>query len=483
MTNNIQHVDKKLTLKEKIAYGAGDFGNGFMFDLGQIYLLYFFTNIAHIDPIVAGGIFFFTKIFDAFMDPIAGIIIDSQKKVLVRGNKFRHVMIKGAVVLALLTVLTFTTFSGFDDTGRIVWAYATYMAWGCAYAFTNTSYGALSSVMTRDVVDRAELAKTRSMGSVGAQLVTGVLFMPIVGILVATIGGSDEGFEGNAYTITAAIMAICGVLAFYFCYTGTVEYILPTEAAIETARKEKKSIGTHIKEFGVVIFTNRALGCMILMQIFTIFSMNINNTMMKYFTKYNLDDTNGWIMPTINFVMMGCTVLASLSFPYLTKKFGKKKLTVFALIAGALADFINFLIPTSFTSFIILVTLGYVMLGVANGMTWAFVSDAIDYGHWNTGVRREGTTFAVFNFSRKIAQSLAGLISGLVLSISGYNANLKVQSDEALSGIKMSMTLYPAIALILAAAVIFFLYNLTDKRFKEMSDDLNNHKWKSGTFE
>lgn len=42
-TETVAATQEKLSLKEKISYGFGDFGNGFMFDLGQLYLLKFFT--------------------------------------------------------------------------------------------------------------------------------------------------------------------------------------------------------------------------------------------------------------------------------------------------------------------------------------------------------------------------------------------------------------------------------------------------------
>src|SRR3954469_1041045 len=99
---------QRLPLKEKIAYGFGDLGNGFMFDLGQAYLLKFYTDIAGLPGSVAGGVFIFTKIFDAFMDPIAGTYVDARKKVGRRG-RFRPVMLSGSIGLAILTVVTFTT--------------------------------------------------------------------------------------------------------------------------------------------------------------------------------------------------------------------------------------------------------------------------------------------------------------------------------------------------------------------------------------
>ena len=62
---------------------------------------------------------------------------------------------------------------------KIIYAYATYMLWGLVYSFTNVPYGSLASVMTRDVEDRSQLATYRQAGSLGAQLITGVAFVPI----------------------------------------------------------------------------------------------------------------------------------------------------------------------------------------------------------------------------------------------------------------------------------------------------------------
>lgn len=72
--------EHKLSLKEKVSYGFGDFGNGFMFDLGQIYLLKFFTDVAGIPAAFAGSIFLVSKLFAAVTDPIVGSAIDYRKR-------------------------------------------------------------------------------------------------------------------------------------------------------------------------------------------------------------------------------------------------------------------------------------------------------------------------------------------------------------------------------------------------------------------
>ncbi|MDN6206232.1 MAG: MFS transporter, partial [Staphylococcus simulans] len=76
----------KLPLKEKIAYGFGDLGNGMMFDLGQIYLLKFYTDVLGISATYAGLVFLISKIFDAFVDTGVGSYVDSRKNIGPRGK-------------------------------------------------------------------------------------------------------------------------------------------------------------------------------------------------------------------------------------------------------------------------------------------------------------------------------------------------------------------------------------------------------------
>ncbi len=141
---------------------------------------------------------------------------------------------------------------------------------------------------------------------------------------------------------------------------------------------------------------------------------------------------------------------------------------------AAVADGLNFLLPTNTVVFTILYSLSFVGIALPNGITWALVSDAIDYGHWRSGVRREGITYSMFNFSRKIAQAVAGGAAGFGLSLIGYvpkftsDPAMADQADGILQGIKSLQTLYPCIALTIAGAVLFFLYPLTDKRITEL---------------
>lgn len=440
---------KKLTLKEKISYGFGDMGNGFMFDMGQLYLLKFFTDIAGIPAAVAGGVFLFTKLFDAVVDPLAGTFIDSRRGKPGVG-KYRQIMLLSSIILAIISVFVFLA-PDFSLKGKIIYAYASYMAWGVAYSFTNIPYGTLAATMTQDPQERTSLASFRQLGSTMALLISTVVVVP----LVAKFNNPNLGWP-----VAIAIMALFGIGAFYVTFRNCRENV-------PVAKTETQKI--DFKDIVKTIFTNRPLLVLILMTIFSISAFNLRSAMLLYFCQYNLG--NKGLMAYVGFVAIGCSLLGVVAMPILSKKFGKKNTVIIGFAISIIADVINFIIPLHLITFILLQSIAYFGLSIPNGMTWALVSDAIDFGEWKTGEKRGAITYSVFNFSRKIAQSLAGFAAGIGLSLTGYIPKV-AQTAGALFGIKGLLLLYPAFALGIAIIIIATLYNLTDKRYLEIASDL-----------
>jgi len=440
----------KLSLKEKVSYGLGDFGNGFMFDMGQIYLLKFYTDVFGLAAATAGSIFLITKIFDAFMDPLAGAYIDS-RKYNPQNGKFRTIMFAGSIILGILSIFVFMS-PDLSPIGKMIFGYATYMLWGVGYSFTNVPYGALGASMTQDPVDRASLASWRQAGSLGALLITSVVVVPLV---------KQFADPHIGWPVVVALASLVGIIAFYFCFKNCKEVIVGKNLATG----EKFSV----KAMAKAVFVNKPLLAVILMTVFTISAYNIKSAMMIYYCQYNLGDIS--LMAYISFITIGCSCVGITFIPKLVKKFGKKNTALIGFGISATADIINYLLPGDIVTFTILASIAFVGISIPNGVTWAFVSDAIDFGEWKTGERREGITYSFFNFSRKIAQSLSGFTSGLVLTFVGYAPN-SVQTTEALGGIKGLLLLYPAVTILCAGIVIASLYSLTDKRHGEIVTEI-----------
>lgn len=441
--------EKRLSLKEKISYGFGDFGNGFMFDLGQIYLLKFFTDIAGLPAAAAGGIFLVSKFFNAIVDPMVGSSIDYRKNIGPRG-KFRPYLLFGSIVLAILTVFTFIS-PDISPAGKLIYAYVSYMIWGVGYSFVNIPYGSLGAAMTQNAQDRTQIASFRQMGSLGALLITSVVVMP----LVVKFDNPQVG-----YPVIMAVMCLVGVIGFYICYRNCKERIV-----VKEAQKEKLTVKSVIKTFT----GNKPLLTIVLMTIFSISAYNLKSAMLIYFAQYNLGNVG--LMAYMSFIIIGSSFIGVILLPKLVARFGKKRTAMIGFGICILADLTNFFMPSNIYIFTILASIAFIGISIPNGITWAFVSDIIDYGEWKSGSRKEATTYSLFNFSRKLAQALSGFLAGIGLSLIGYVPNV-TQKASTLIGIKGILTLYPAVALLLAMTVVGVLYKLTDEQHAKIVKDL-----------
>ncbi|WP_223593087.1 glycoside-pentoside-hexuronide (GPH):cation symporter [Neobacillus bataviensis] len=451
---------KKLTLKEKVSYGLGDVGNGFMFDMGQLYLLKFYTDVLGISAYWGGLVFLISKIFDAFADSSVGAFVDRRN--LGKRGKFRPFILFGSIPLAIMTVISFLA-PDFSSTGKIVFAFVTYMLFGLAYSFVNIPYGSLAASMTQDSVDRASLGSFRAIGSQFAMLVSGMTVIPIV---------SHFPNEKIGYAVGIAIMAAIGVIFHYICYRNTSENIVRAPKADQ----EKIPMSRLFK----LLLSNRPLIALCFVCLFMVAASNLRTAVQLYYLQYNLKNTG--LITLLSFTSVGIAVVGSFFIPTLVKRFGKKKTFIIGLIIGVAADAANFILPANIPTFLVLLSIGSLGLSFALGLPWVMVADTIDYHEWKTGERTEGVVYSSYSFFRKLAQALAGFIPGVALGLIGYVPNVQ-QTAETLLGIKGLMFLVPAVFNLIACVILIVVYNLTDKKYKNIIEELkvknSNEKLKS----
>lgn len=441
-------ASKKLTFKEKLSYGFGDIGNGLMFDMGQLYLLKFYTDVLGISAYWGGLVFLISKIFDAFADTSVGAFVDSRTNFSKRG-KFRPFILWGTVPLALMTVISFLA-PDFSDNGKIVWAFITYMGFGLAYSIVNIPYGSLSAAMTQDPIDRASLGSFRAIGSQMALLISGMAVIPIV----VQFANKEVG-----YIVAISVMVIFGIIFHLICYHNT------TENVIRAPKNEKVPLSTLFK----ALVSNRPLIVLCLAALFMITSSNIRNAVQLYYLEYNLK--NPELMSILSLLSIGLAVVGSMFIPTMVKRIGKKNTFMLGLLVCIASDVLNFVLPTSTATFLTIFSLGNFGLSFALGLPWVMIADSIDYHEWNSGERTEGIVYSTYSFFRKLAQALAGFIPGVALGLIGYVPNIQ-QSADTLLGLKGLLFLAPAALNIIGLIILFFCYNLTDNLYSKIVADL-----------
>ena len=96
-------------------------------------------------------------------------------------------------------------------------------------------------------------------------------------------------------------------------------------------------------------------------------------------------------------------------------------------------------------------------------VSWALITDVIDYSELKSGRREDGTVYALYSFARKLGQAASAGLTGLLLELIGYSAATRTDPvvQEGLFNISV---LVPALGFALLAVILWFWYPLHKKQ-------------------
>jgi GPH family glycoside/pentoside/hexuronide:cation symporter len=194
-------IMEKLALKEKIGYALGDGAANIAWRGGAIFLIVFYTDVFGLNPAAVGLLMLIARFGDGIIDVLMGIVCDRTNT---KWGKFRPWILWTAIPLGITLSLLFTT-PNLDPTGKIIYAYATYLLFFIIYTANNIPYGALMAVMTGDDKERTSLGSYRMVGAfVGGIVIQGTLLF-----LIASFGNINptinvQKLEAQKYEVTVS---------------------------------------------------------------------------------------------------------------------------------------------------------------------------------------------------------------------------------------------------------------------------------------
>jgi len=436
------HSPSRLRWWNYVGYGAGDAANNLAFSMTSMFLLVYYTDVVGISAAAAGTHFLLVRFWDAFADIFAGRQVD---KTVTRWGKFRPWFLFGSLPLLLLSVATFTVPGGLGGTGKLVWAYVTYAGLGLLYSLVNIPYGSLATAMTQAPAERAKLAGFRSMGTAATIIVLALVVAPQI---------KHSANLQRSLTVTTAAFVVVGFALYLLLFKTSREVVVRDAAKVSL----RQSLGT--------LRGNRPLLMLCLSALSFLVGMFTLQTLQAYYARDVLGDANYLVILTL--VTTGLMFVVAPLIPRVVRRIGKKRAYV---ICGSLAVVAGFGIaltppahPTVAIGFFALYGVG---LAGVNTLMWALEADTVEYGEWRTGVRTEGTTYAVFSFTRKAGQAVGGAAAAYGLGMVGYVSHAHAQASSTLVGVRYLAGFVPAV-LIGIGVLIMVAYPLTENVYERM---------------
>ncbi|MCR4998667.1 MAG: glycoside-pentoside-hexuronide (GPH):cation symporter [Lachnospiraceae bacterium] len=474
---------RKLTTAEKASYGIGAVGKDMMYMLSASWVFYYFQDIMGASAIVLGIISMVARVFDAFNDPIMGVIVAKTKT---KWGKFRPWLLIGTITNAIVLVVMFSAPPTLDAAGLAVYAAVTYILWGVTYTMMDIPYWSMIPAFTEGGKEREGLTTlARSCAGVGSALVS--IFTVMV---VAALGNKFAPAGSNAYEIERV----------GFKYAAWIVAILFVVCIVITCINVKEKSSVEMKTasvgdmFKALVANDQAMTVVITIVLINT-ALYVTSNLVIYFFKYDLGGTSWKGNYTLfNTVGGGVQILAMmLLYPALRKLFNLNNIKIFT--HGICASIVGYLILLGMATaglntlppFLLPGVIIMAVAGVNNVVVTVFLANTVDYGEWKNGHREESVIFSMQTFVVKLSSGIAILVTSIALQIfklskdtgaaAEANMDLSAGVDMATKvGLRMIMTLIPIACLAVAYVLFKKKYILTDEKIEEISAEIAEKK-------
>jgi len=468
----------KLPFREKLGYSLGDGAANFIFQTMMLLQLSFYTDTFGLSAGAAATLFLIARLWGAVCDPVFGALADRTNTCW---GKFRPWILWTAIPFGVLGYLAFRT-PDMGDTGKLVYAYATYLLLLTVYSANNNPYAALSGVITGNMKERTSLSSVRFV-------VVTLATIAIMGFTLPMVNHFGAGNSARGYQITMGIFSILAILFFFITFFTTKERIAPPP-------QQKTSLKQDLSD----LVNNKQWVMMFIVFLFMFIFLALRNSMLLYYFKYYLDPESmrtflvnidkglfGLLeglkltaaganyadnsFSVINIIGQLCAIPGIAVGNALARRFGKRDVfRSWLIVAGVMAALFFVVPPSGIWAVLILSILFNFSWGVTMPLPWAMMADVADYSEWKFNRRATGIVFAAIVVGLKVGLAIGGAVAGWLLKAYGYVANVE-QSATAVQGIRLSVSLFPVIAIVLCI-IALFIYGIGRKVEYQMQDEL-----------
>ncbi|MBT4381973.1 MAG: MFS transporter [Gammaproteobacteria bacterium] len=438
-----------LPLSTIVNYNIPTVGVGFMFFMVSLYLMKFSTDVLLISPAVMGLIFGVSRIWDAVTDPVAGYLSDRTN---LKVGRRRPWMLMSVPFVCGTFYMMWNPSELLSESMLVVWMAAAVILFYTSMTAFSVPHTSLGAELSTNYHERTRIFGLRHMiwnsGSLLAlvamhQLITGENPRQIA-FVVSVIAG----------VVTAAL-----IIWMFFNTKERPEY-------------QGRGESNPFIAFGDVLKNKYAS---LLLVVF--FIENLGGATIGILTPYIAEYIVMRPEKTVIYILL-YLIPSVFSVPLwvpLSRRVGKKAMWIFSmLVTGFGFGGMFFLEPGS--DILISVLAVICGLGAGSGAVVApsIQSDVIDYDEYKSGKRKEGTYFATWNFVFKSATGITLMLTGFVLSSSGFVPNQE-QTEVTKLALLVLYAIFPLVCYLIGA-LIFTRFNLNEAEYKKIRDILDRRE-------
>lgn len=456
MSTNAPGREEKLSLATKFFFGAGDIYGGGAFVVVGFFYLFFLTEVAGLNPSLAGLIFMIGKAWDAVSDPLMGYLSDRTRS---RFGRRRVYFLAGIIPIVLTFTLLWTVPPFVSQWGTFFYFVLMTLMFNTVITMVMVPYNAIIPELTSDYHERSSLTGFRMAFSNIASLI-GAALPPII---VEQFAGLQLGYRAMGL-IFGLFFALPWLGVFWFTF----------ERRSEAVRQS----GFTLFQDAAGTMANYSFRILVGIYLLTYLAVDVVMAVMVYFLTY-ITGIVGFTQSLVLGLLLFFQILALFFYVHVAKSYSKRT----AYLLGAALWFC--LLPVLFffgagTPLWMVLALA-ALIGIGTSGTgfspWAMLPDVLDVDLMVTGKQRQGVYSGVMTFMRKISSALAIFIVGWIIELSGYvnpptEGEIIAQPDSFILAVRCLVVILPLV-LILLAVLFARRYPLTPEQYNLVRQEIS----------
>ena len=438
------------------AFGAPAVGAGYMYLLLALYVMKFSTDVLLIAPAIMGLIFSVSRIWDAISDPLVGYLSDRTTTSLGRRRTW---ILFSFVPIAIGFYAVFAPPVSLSGDALTWWMAASIIGFYSAMTIFFVPHMALGAELSNDYHERSRLFGLRhAFDTVGSILSLGTMMLLL----------NEEFREGGDVRAMAEEYALYAIIAMS---------VLVLYAVVNL--RERPEFQGRLNSSPTSAFRDVWQNPHARLLVIVTFIENVGSSAIAVLTLYVTQYVVGAPL-SAPFIILAYMLPSTASVPMwlpLSRRFGKIRVWMVGMALYGLAFGGMFFLPfmetvdARLTLIIVMAAFAGLAAGCGGTIGPSVQGDVIDYDEYKTGERKEGSYFAVWNFTYKSALGVMLLLTGFVLEASGFVPN---QPQTMTVQIAM-VSLYGALPLLCYAigVVLFSRFKLTEQEYSVIRAELD----------
>ncbi|WP_297695011.1 MFS transporter [uncultured Eudoraea sp.] len=471
MSNQSAAVKNKVPYGQKVAFGIGMLANQMFPAALGIFMVVLVQDLGF-PGWMWGVLFFLPRVFDSITDPIMGFISDNTKS---KWGRRRHYVFLGALIMGISFVIMWQLYrvNGLDYnfTYFLLWSFVFYLG----LTIFSVPYVAMGYEMSNDFHERTDIMAIAQWIGQWAWVIA-----PWFWVIMY-----DQGLFESADVATRTLAVWVGIICMIFAMVPAIFIKSESTLNADYSPLSFKGIGGSLKKilvgfkeaFKSLPFRQLCIATFLIYNTFyTIASFSF---FIVVYYLFGGDAGAAGVWPTL-FGSVGALATTFIVIPIITfmsKKMGKKKAFIVSQAISVLGYIMLWFLFIPGKPYMFIIALPFFAFGIGSLFTlmMSMTADVIDLDELNTGERREGIFGAIYWWMVKFGFAIAGLLTGTIMSVVGFNPDAAVQPDGAILGLRIFYSGFPILGT-LVAIYVMRNYDLTEERANEISAELVKRK-------